>query len=128
MDPVLGSLLSAVLGGGTIAAVLNYLQVRRSQKAGVPAKEDDAVTHTNATVVAAGAGDWQALNTYWQNELAGKNTEITSLRQELSQVRAAARRRERHLEQKLDFWAAHIWRTTGHAPPEVTDPQTKDPK
>lgn len=128
MDPVLGSVLSAVLGGGTIAAVLNFLQVRKSQKAGVPKKEDDAVTHTNATVVAAGAGDWQALNSYWQKELAEKNREITSLRQELSQVRTAARRRERHLETKLDFWAAHIWRSTGAAPPEVNDPNKGDPK
>ena len=117
MDPVLGAVLSAVLGGGTIAALLNYLQVRHSQKAGVPAKENDAVTHTNASTLGAGTGDWQALNAYWQTELASKNTEITNLRQELAQVRAAARRRERHLEKRADQLSDYVWQTTGSAPP-----------
>lgn len=126
MDPTLGSVLSAVLGGGTIAALLNYLQVRRSQKAGVPAKEDAAVVHATGSAGATGA-DWQALNAYWQAEVARKEAETSAARSETAQVRAEARRRELTLELRNDQLIGHIWTTTGKPPPPPlpTDPNGK---
>lgn len=125
MDPVLGSVLSAVLGGGTIAALLNYLQVKRSQKAGVPAQEEQAIVH--ATGGKGTTPDWQAFNAYWHGEIATKNAEITTLRQSESQLRASARRRERRLEARIDQLVEYIWTMTGKpAPPPIIDPNEKD--
>lgn len=120
MDETVSTVLTILLGGGGLAALLNSLHAFRSKKAGVPAKEDHAIVATGGGVQSS---DWQALNAYWVAEVASKNAEITAARSETAQVRADARRRELFQEARNDQLVEWIWTTTGKAPP----PPLKDP-
>lgn len=120
-NETIGTILTVLLGGGGLAALINSIQSFRSKKAGVPAKEDHALIHTGSS-----SPDWQSLNSYWVAEMAGKNAEIVQLRQEVQQVRADARRRERHQEARNDQLVEYIWTVTGKPPPPPpSDPRRK---
>lgn len=120
MDNTLGTVLTVLLGGGGLAALLNAIQAMRSKKAGVPSTENAAIVHTGGA--GATSVDWQSLNAYWVAEVARKDAEITRVQQELANVRASARRRERHLEARVDQLEQHIWLGRPAPPPADKGP------
>lgn len=102
-------LLSSLLGGGGIAAVISAIRARRSKDSGQSAHEKVATSQIPLTSVHAplGTPDWEALTRYWQNELI-------ALRAEYSQHRIECAADKALDGEYIDKLEAHIWQ---HRPP-----------
>lgn len=102
-------ILTSLLGGGGVAAIISAIRARRSKDNGQSAHEKVATSQIPVTTMHAplGTPDWEALTRYWQNELI-------ALRDEYSVHRADCARRQAEDGEQIDALEAHIWQ---HKPP-----------
>lgn len=120
-NSTLGTVLTVLLGGGGLAALINSVQALRSKRAGVPATEPAAVAHIEARNEPA--PDWTSLNDYWLAEMRRKDSELDKVKAELAAVRISARRRDKLNAARIDQLEQHIWLQLPAPPPQQNPPR-----
>lgn len=125
MDPntnrTIEIILTSLLGGGGLAALLTAVRSYRAKRRGLPGNEGAAIAQTNIAEHHTNLPDWEALNNYWRRELATKAREVERVRHALElQVEAErqhAKRRAQSDADHIDKLEAHIWQQLPPPPP-----------
>lgn len=112
-------ILSSLLGGGGLAALLTALRARRSKTRGVSGNEKVATSQLPAQPIPLGTPDWEALTRYWQNELV-------ALRKEFAEHMKACARQAREDANYIDALEGHIWLRKPPPPPRRRTGKEKD--
>lgn len=105
--------LSSLLGGGGLAALVTAWFARKSRQRGVSAEESVAVSQAAAAQQVSLEPQWESINSlnrYWQKELA-------TLRGEFNRHRQLCDQRAKDDEAYIDVLQAYIWENGLRPPP-----------